>query len=180
MFMNPGQPITPEEKKIVITILADLVRNAPLHESNQGFSFGSDTADFIRLLGWPQRRLFDLRGYLETTEAKLALSDALGWPLREVFASRSNVSVCISLDAPIDHAHNTKRHAAADRATKARTLEYWRTKGLPEAIDSALRDGVTPAEIRKLVNRLSKDSGFDALSKHKKPRRKTSAKRGSR
>lgn len=152
MPMDPGVPLTPDERKLVISTLAKSVRQSPLHESNQGFHYGSYTPDFLSALGWPQRRLPDLRGYLETPEAKAALSKTLGWTLTQnIFVSRSQLAVSFSPDTPIDPTHNAQLHMAADRTQDAVNLEYWRSKGLPAAIDSALRVGMTPAEITELA-----------------------------
>lgn len=83
MYMDSGQPLSPEEATLVETAL---VRDLRLRNH-------LSTPDFIRSLGWPQRRLPDLRRHLEYKSYGVALrvSTAVGIPFKSLACTRKDI-----------------------------------------------------------------------------------------
>jgi hypothetical protein len=84
-FMNRGEPLTADESEHVLSHLVGYA------SAERGWS--GVTSDFIRELGWPQRRMPDVRGFLESESTRVELSKRLGASVAEVFMSRSQVFV---------------------------------------------------------------------------------------
>jgi hypothetical protein len=87
MYMTPGLPLGEDEKEHVERVLC--AEAAAGHTSMY-------TPDFLRLLGWPQRRLPDLRDYLEHNQCEVAkrLSSKLGRTvLPRIFVTRSQLDL---------------------------------------------------------------------------------------
>ena len=83
MYMDPGTQLTSEEAILVETALVNQLR-LQNHLS---------TSDFIRGLGWPQRRLPDLRRHLEYKSYGVAgrVSAQTGIPFKSLACTRKEI-----------------------------------------------------------------------------------------
>jgi hypothetical protein len=95
MYMDPGFELTPSEGAWVVAGVLRflLVREAVTSPEGKQYSMRSDT--FLHSLGWPQRRLPDVRGFLESRRGRSELSEAAQAHVKDVMMSRSTVYVTI-------------------------------------------------------------------------------------
>lgn len=80
MYMRHGDPLPPEDRTLVVGTIMQMMK-----EPNQSPYWGlrhdgwsSTPREVLEQLGWPQRRYYDLRDFLEHRDGRDLLGVALG------------------------------------------------------------------------------------------------------